>query len=44
VLALIDRKQWQFALAQARQQAARAVRTHRGTILKVADALLERAH
>jgi hypothetical protein len=42
VLLRIDRKQWPFVLAQARGSAARAVQTHRGTILKVANALLER--
>jgi hypothetical protein len=42
VLALIDRRQWPFALAQARGSARRMVQIHRSTILKVANALLER--
>jgi hypothetical protein len=42
VLALIDRREWPFALAQARQGARRMVRTHRSTVLRVANALLER--
>jgi hypothetical protein len=42
VLALIDRRLWPSVLAQARQQAQRMVRVHRGTIFKVANALLER--
>ena len=42
VLALIDRRQWPSALAQAAQQALRMIKVHRGTISAVAAALLER--
>ncbi len=42
VLALIDRRLWPSVLAQARQASARAVKLHRGTIVQVANALLER--
>ena len=42
VLALLDRRLWTSALAQARQQSKRMVQIHRGTILNVANALMER--
>lgn len=42
VLALIDRRLWPSALAQARGMAQRMVRMHRPRIYLLADALLER--